>query len=159
MEIFIIVLGITLDRISKIWALKILKENADVVVIKNYFSFSYLENRGAAFGIFQNKGIYLSVITLFIVCAVIFYLVKFRPQSKLLRISLALIIGGAIGNLYDRIVYKYVVDFVLWHFKDVYYYPTFNVADMLVVVGTILLVICVVLEDKNENGMCGKDGK
>lgn len=159
MEIFIIVLGITLDRISKIWALKILKENADVVVIKNYFSFSYLENRGAAFGIFQNKGIYLSVITFFIVCAVIFYLVKFRPQSKLLRISLALIIGGAIGNLYDRIVYKYVVDFVLWHFKDVYYYPTFNVADMLVVVGTILLVICVVLEDKNENGMCGKDGK
>ncbi|WP_027624706.1 signal peptidase II [Clostridium lundense] len=147
MEIVIILLGIILDRITKLWAIKTLLSGKDIVIIKNFFQFSYLENTGAAFGIFRDKLMFLTVITLIVVFAIIVYLFKFKPSSKILRISLAFIISGAIGNLIDRIQYKYVVDFILLHYKDVYYFPTFNVADILVSVGTILLAFFIIKED------------
>jgi signal peptidase II len=146
MEFIIIIIGLILDRVTKIWA-KTLKDTEGIVVIKNFFSFEYLENRGAAFGIFQNKVLFLSIFTFLVIGGIIFYLIKYKPKSKSIRISLALIIGGALGNLYDRVFYKYVVDFILLHYKDVYYYPTFNVADILVVVGTIVLAICILKEE------------
>jgi signal peptidase II len=148
MEILIIFIGLVIDRITKIWALNRLTEGRDIVIIKNLFSFSYLENRGAAFGIFQNKVLPLAIVTSAVILGMIYFLVKYKPASKLLRYSLALIISGAIGNLIDRFTYKYVVDFILLHYKDVYYFPTFNVADMLVVCGTFLLSICI-LKDEN----------
>ncbi|MCR1933215.1 signal peptidase II [Clostridium tepidum] len=147
MEIFILILGILLDRISKIWALNTLASGKDIVIIKNLFSFSYLENRGAAFGIFQNRLIFLTLITVIVILGVVYFIIKYKPASKLLKISLALIISGAIGNFIDRIYYKFVVDFIMLHYKDVYYFPTFNVADMLVVLGTILLAIYILKEE------------
>ncbi len=147
MEIIVLILGIFLDRISKIWALNTLASGRDIVVIKDLFTFSYLENRGAAFGIFQNRLIFLSLITAIVILGVVYFIVKYKPTSKLLKISLSLIISGAIGNLIDRIYYKFVVDFIMLHYKDVYYFPTFNVADMLVVIGTILLAIYILKEE------------
>jgi signal peptidase II len=147
MEILIIILGLIADRITKIWALKSLYVNGDVVIIKNIFGFSYLENRGAAFGIFQNKVILLSIVTSIVVLVMIYYLIKYRPSSRFLRISLAMIITGAIGNLIDRFVYKYVVDFILVHYKTIYYFPTFNVADMFVVVGTCILALSIIKDE------------
>ncbi|NFD78582.1 signal peptidase II [Clostridium botulinum] len=147
MGIIVLILGIFLDRISKIWALNTLASGKDIVVIKNLFTFSYLENRGAAFGIFQNRLIFLSLITAIVILGVVYFIVKYKPTSKLLKISLSLIISGAIGNLIDRIYYKFVVDFIMLHYKDVYYFPTFNVADMLVVIGTILLAIYILKEE------------
>ncbi|KYH35668.1 lipoprotein signal peptidase [Clostridium tepidiprofundi DSM 19306] len=143
MELIIIFIGLTLDRITKIWA-STLKGKEGIVVVRNFFRFEYLENRGAAFGIFQHKLILLSVVTIIVVSAMGYYLISFRPKSKFLRFSLALIISGAIGNLIDRMFYKYVIDFILLHYKDVYYYPTFNVADILVVTGTIMLAILII---------------
>lgn len=145
--IIVLILGIFLDRISKIWALNTLASGRDIVVIKNLFTFSYLENRGAAFGIFQNRLIFLSLITAIVILGVVYFIVKYKPTSKLLKISLSLIISGAIGNLIDRIYYKFVVDFIMLHYKDVYYFPTFNVADMLVVIGTVLLAIYILKEE------------
>lgn len=145
--IIVLILGIFLDRISKIWALNTLASGKDIVVIKNLFTFSYLENRGAAFGIFQNRLIFLSLITAIVILGVVYFIVKYKPTSKLLKISLSLIISGAIGNLIDRIYYKFVVDFIMLHYKDVYYFPTFNVADMLVVIGTVLLAIYILKEE------------
>ncbi|EJP6471177.1 signal peptidase II [Clostridium botulinum] len=147
MEIVILILGIALDRISKIWASNTLTSGKDIVIIKNLFSFSYLENRGAAFGIFQNRLIFLSLITTIVILGVAYFIIKYKPTSKLLKISLALIISGAIGNLIDRIYYKFVVDFIMLHYKDVYYFPTFNIADMLVVLGTALLAIYILKEE------------
>ncbi|MGH4120054.1 signal peptidase II [Clostridium sp.] len=143
MEILIVFLGLLLDRLSKIWALGTLKENSAVVLIKDFFSLEYLENRGAAFGILQNKIIILAIVTLLVISGMIYYIIAYKPKSKLVRISFALIISGALGNLYDRLFYKYVVDFILLHYKDVYYFPTFNVADMLVVLGTFVLMISI----------------
>ncbi|MBE6067877.1 signal peptidase II [Clostridium sp. BSD9I1] len=149
MEIIIIILGVILDRITKMWALKDLAIGRDLVIIKNFFQFSYLENTGAAFGIFRDKTIFLAIITFIIAIGILFYLFKYKPQSLILRLSLAFIISGAIGNLIDRVYYKYVVDFILLHYKDVYYFPTFNVADIFVTMGTALLALYVIKEEKN----------
>lgn len=149
MEILIVILGLILDRAAKIWALNYLSQVNEISIIKGFFAFSYLENRGAAFGILQNKLIFLTIITLLIMGGIVFYLIKYKPVSKLIRISLSLILSGAIGNLIDRVWYKYVVDFILVHYKNIYYFPTFNVADMLVVIGTGLLIIYLIKEDKN----------
>ncbi|WP_251859691.1 signal peptidase II [Clostridium sp. Marseille-Q2269] len=147
MEIIILILGIVLDRISKLWALNTLASGKYIVIIKDLFTFSYLENRGAAFGIFQNKLIFLAIITVVVIIGVAYFITKYKPGSRLLKISLALIISGAIGNLIDRIYYKFVVDFIMLHYKDKYYFPTFNIADTLVVIGTILLVIYILKEE------------
>ena len=146
MELLVIFLGLVLDRLTKVWALTSLKDS-NVILIKDFFSLEYLENRGAAFGILQNKLILLAFVTLLVIAGMIYYIIKYKPKSKFLRISFALIISGALGNLYDRIFYKYVVDFILIHYKEVYYFPTFNVADMLVVVGTLILAISIVKEE------------
>ena len=150
MIIIIIALGLFLDRVSKVWAISALYPDNEIVIIKNIFSFEYLENKGAAFGIFQNRQTFLIIITVIVTGAIIYYLIKYKPESVLLKISLAMIISGAFGNLFDRIVYKYVVDFILCHYKDVYYFPTFNVADMFVTCGTILLAVYLIItpEDK-----------
>ncbi|MGH4050428.1 MAG: signal peptidase II [Clostridium sp.] len=147
MEILIVFFGLLLDRLSKIWALSALKDEDGVVLIKNIFKLEYLENRGAAFGILQNKLLLLALVTLLVIAGMIYYIIKYKPKSKFIRISFALIISGALGNLYDRMFYKYVVDFILVHYKDVYYFPTFNIADSLVVVGTLILAISIVKDE------------
>ncbi|MBU3111831.1 signal peptidase II [Clostridium lacusfryxellense] len=147
MEILIIFLGLLLDRLTKIWALSSLKENDGVILIKDIFKLEYLENRGAAFGILQNKLVLLALVTLIVVAGMIYYIIKYKPKSKFLRISFAMIISGALGNLYDRLFYRYVVDFILVHYKSVYYFPTFNIADSLVVVGTLILAISIVKDE------------
>ncbi len=147
MEVLIIFLGLLLDRLSKVWALSSLKGKEGVTLIKGFFKLEYLENRGAAFGILQNKLMLLTLVTLVIISGMIYYIMKYKPKSKLVRISFAMIISGALGNLYDRVFYKYVVDFILLHYKDVYYFPTFNIADMLVVIGTFILAISIVKDE------------
>ena len=147
MELLIIFLGLLFDRLAKVWALSSLKDNNGIILFNDFFKLEYLENRGAAFGILQNKLILLALFTLLIISGMIYYIIKYKPKSKFLRMSFALIISGALGNLYDRVFYKYVVDFILIHYKDIYYFPTFNVADMLVVVGTLILAISIVKEE------------
>ena len=149
MEIIIIIIGFILDRITKYWALSKLRDSNGIIIIKDFFSFDYLENRGAAWGIFQNKMLFLSIITILVLTAVILFLIIKKPKSILLRISLSFIISGALGNLYDRLYYKKVVDFIHVYYKQVYNYPTFNVADIFVVIGTVLLAIYILKDGKN----------
>ncbi|MDF2504023.1 MULTISPECIES: signal peptidase II [Clostridium] len=149
MEIIVIILVNIIDRLSKIWASTTLKDYDDIVVIKNIFSLSYLENRGAAWGIFQNKTIFLLIITIIVMIGIIYFLYRYKPKSRIMRIGLSLIVAGALGNMYDRITHKYVVDFIYFHYKDVYSFPTFNIADMSVVIGTILLAWCLIKDDNN----------
>ncbi|WP_125152231.1 signal peptidase II [Clostridium rectalis] len=148
MIVIMVVIGIIFDRLTKLWAIKNLSFGDDLVIIKDFFQFSYLENSGAAFGILKGRSIFLITITLIVIISIVFFMIKNKNKcNPLLSISLALIISGAIGNLIDRIQYKYVVDFILVHYKESYYFPTFNVADVLVSVGTFLLAIYVLKED------------
>jgi signal peptidase II len=161
MEFIIIIAGILLDRITKIWAASSLLGNGDIVVIKGVFSLSYLENRGAAFGIFQNRIYLLAAVTIIVLLGMVYYMLRYKPESRLLKISFAFIISGALGNLYDRLSYNYVVDFIMFHYKEVYYFPSFNVADMLVVSGTALMLLYLIKEEakngRDENDV-RKDG-
>jgi len=145
--IIIVVLGLIIDRGTKWWAIGTLKGSEGLTVIKDFFTLDYLENRGAAFGMLQNKQWLFIVITIVVVIGMIFYLLKYKPKFKLVYVSIAMIIAGAIGNLIDRISYNYVVDFIMVHYRDVYYFPTFNVADMLVCIGTFFLLICILKDE------------
>lgn len=145
--IIIIAVGIILDKITKIIATGYLKDQKDFVIIKDFFSFSYLENRGAAFGIFNNSTVILGIISLVFSVGLLIYLFKTKEKEKLYKVALAMIISGAIGNGYERLFNGYVVDFIMFHYKDVYYFPTFNVADMLVVIGAFLLAILIYRSD------------
>lgn len=149
MEIFIIIAGIFLDRITKLWAIG-LKGKDEITIIKDLFAFEYLENRGAAFGIFQGKTFFLVIFTIIVLAIMVYMILKYMKKSRFMAIALSLIISGAVGNLYDRVIYNYVVDFILVHYKDMYYFPTFNVADILVCIGTFLLCIAILKEGNDE---------
>lgn len=143
MGFILILILLAVDIITKQWALKILAKSQDITVIKGFFDLAYLENRGAAFGIFQNKVIFLALVTSVVILIMLFYIIKYKPQSKLLKYSFYLIIAGAIGNLIDRVRLGFVVDFLQFHYKEVYYFPTFNMADTFVVIGTSLMILYV----------------
>ncbi len=111
---------------------------SEIEVIKNILYFTYVENRGAAFGIMQNKQWFFILITLILILAMILYILKVKPQDILLKLSLSFIIGGGIGNLIDRVFKGYVVDFIDLRIIN---YPVFNIADCFVVIGAVLLCV------------------
>ncbi|SHJ59131.1 signal peptidase II [Clostridium amylolyticum] len=144
MGFIVILILLAIDILTKQWAINVLAKGNDITVIKGFFDLAYLENRGAAFGILQNKVIFLALITSIVILIMVVYLIKYKPESKILKYSFYLIISGAIGNLIDRVRLGFVVDFLQFHYKDVYYFPTFNMADTFVVIGTALMILYVV---------------
>ena len=120
----------------------------EIPVIKDVLYFTYVENRGAAFGILQNHRWIFITVTILAMIAIIVYIAWKEPKNKMLLVSLALILGGGIGNLIDRISLSYVIDFIdvrLIHFH------VFNIADICVVCGCILLCIYILFFD-GKNG-------
>ena len=151
MIIFVIAM-VAIDQITKLLTLAYIKPVSSVEIIKNILSFTYVENRGAAFGILQNARWVFIVFTLAIIGALIIYTAKTKPSSRLYRISTSLIIAGGIGNLIDRIFRGYVVDMIEVTFID---YPVFNFADCCVVIGAILFCIYILKYDsktETDNG-------
>jgi signal peptidase II len=145
MEFIYIALIIILDQVTKFLAKTRLYPNNDIELIPGIFDFTYVENRGAAFGIFQNMKFLLIGVTSVVIIFMIYYLIKNRHINKWITLSLILIIAGAIGNLIDRVYLGYVVDFFHFYIKGVFDFPVFNVADISVVCGTILLAINILL--------------
>ena len=142
----IIIEIIFLDQLTKWLAVIFLKGSASAIVIKNVFRFTYLENRGAAFGMLsEHRWIFLIISTVAIV-AIIFYMIKFKPKSKLEIVAIAFLAGGGIGNMIDRIALGYVVDFIdFYAFPKIWSY-VFNVADSFVCIGAGMLVLYLVQE-------------
>ncbi len=130
------------DQITKYLAERFLMPAQNVDLIPNMLSLTYVENKGAAFGILQNARWFFVIVTLLAVGALVLYALKARPQSKLFKWSATLICGGAVGNLIDRIAYGYVIDMIRVHFFD---FPVFNFADCCVVSGAVLFCIFVLV--------------
>ena len=140
------VIIIALDRLSKIWVDHNVARGAFITVIPGIFRISHVFNTGAAFSLFaeslspvvvRNALIVFSIAAVVVVLGMIWQTGK---QFSLTGIALGLILGGAIGNLYDRIRFSYVVDFLevkIFH----YHWPDFNVADSAIVVGACLLLL------------------
>lgn len=139
---------VVLDQIFKYLAINNLKSVENIAVIYNLLYFTYLENRGAAFGIFSNQR-WLFIITTVLAIILLVYLVFVKKfQSKIFNISVALIIGGGVGNLIDRIFLGYVVDYIQISFFP----PVCNFADYCITAGTIILIIWLFFcYDKNKN--------
>lgn len=147
----IVVFTILLDQVSKFAAVKYLKGNEPYIIINDVFRLYYIENSGAAFGILQNRKSLFIIITSIVVVSIIFFLVKYpNDVNKLMKISMVLLVGGAIGNLIDRIRLGYVIDFLSVKLPWGYNFPVFNFADIFVVLGTISIMI-MVLFNRYEN--------
>lgn len=140
MFVLLSILLIAADQAVKYWAVHVLQPAARIPVWDGVFSLAYVENRGAAFGIFQDGRWPLVAFTVLVLLALTVYLIKTRPRHRLMRLSAALVYAGAVGNLIDRVWHGSVVD--LFSF-DLIQFPVFNVADICVVCGVILLAVYV----------------
>ena len=138
-----------LDQFTKQIVVQQLKGQSAYVLIRNVFQLEYLENRGAAFGLFQNQRIFFYISVLVISLVVIWFYGKVPMEKKYLplRICAVLILSGAFGNCIDRIRLNYVVDF--FYFKLINF-PIFNVADIYVTVAAFLLIVLVLFYYKEE---------
>jgi signal peptidase II len=132
--IFIIACGvIILDQITKFLALSFLPQNTPVPLIKNFLNLTLVRNRGAAFGIFQNQLIWFVLVSLFAI-GIIIYNLKNKTHTLLIKLCLSLILGGAAGNLIDRLRLGCVIDFL-----DLRVWPVFNLADAMITVAAVIL--------------------
>ncbi len=145
-EIFIVIL-VLLDQVSKVFMQSFLEYGNSVAILDGVFHLTYVENRGAAFGLFENMQVFFIIVAVIVTIVGLVYIHK-SETSKLAKISICLIIAGAIGNLIDRVKMGYVVDF--FDFRFIWNY-VFNIADVFVVIGTLLLCIYLLKSGKEEN--------
>ncbi len=139
--IFYILLIFVLDRISKIWVLSYLRPRVNIDVLP-FLKLTYVQNTGAAFGSFQNGNTVLIFVSLIILFALIKYRKELFTLGKLASYGWLFIIGGALGNLYDRIFLGSVVDFI-----NFVVWPVFNIADSFITVGAIMLALCILKDE------------
>jgi signal peptidase II len=143
--LILVIAVLVLDRWSKATIQSRFELNESATVIDGLFNITYVQNTGVAFGIFSTissplKSLLLSAFTAVAAVIVVFYSLRSPVKNHLLQVALGLILGGAIGNLYDRLAYGFVVDFLELYFRS-YHWPSFNVADTAISVGVLLLAL------------------
>lgn len=136
---------IVLDQLVKYQIVAHLALGESVTVIPHVLSFTYLQNTGAAWSLFEGKQTFFTIITIIAVVVVSYLLYRNRHGHWLFSVGLALILAGAIGNFIDRIRLGFVVDMFQTEFIS---FPIFNVADMALSIGVILIFIYTILEDR-----------
>lgn len=145
----LIVLVLVIDQLTKLWARNTLP-GAPVVVWKDVFSFRLIYNTGASFGIFQNKTLALTIFSIIGMLAIgvfYFWLPKVKKMRPM-RLTLAMIIAGGIGNIIDRVLFGKVTDMISF---DLINFPVFNVADIGVTCGAIVMCILWIFYYKDED--------
>jgi signal peptidase II len=147
-------LTLVVDRVSKIIVANSLNLNTSwhppTPLLQRLFSLTYTTNTGAAFGLFPDQGLLFIVIALVVVTAIIFYYRHLPAGYGLVRLALGLQLGGALGNLIDRLRQGYVIDFIDLNFWPLQDWPVFNLADSAIVVGVGLLAITMLREDVSD---------
>ncbi len=129
------------------WTKSLASANLDLYVpnkITDFFNLTLMHNEGVAFSLLADQSgwqrYFISVVASLIVIWLLYWLYKNKPSMKLQNTALVLVIGGALGNIWDRVLLGYVVDFVELHYNG-YYWPAFNVADSAISLGAVLLII------------------
>ena len=135
--IAVIVAAVGLDQLTKWLAVTYLQGNPSFPIWKDVLHFTYVENRGAAFGMLSEHRWVFMIVSTVTILGLLVYLFRFAPKSRIARYSLAMIIGGGIGNMIDRLALGYVIDFIDFTLID---FAVFNVADSFVTVGAFLLM-------------------
>ncbi|NLY37046.1 MAG: signal peptidase II [Tissierellia bacterium] len=142
---------VLLDRVSKFLAVLFLQENS-LPLWKDVFHLTYIENTGAAFSLFKDHTLALGIFSLVMVALLSYYLYRRKKEEAglLELVSLAFIIGGAAGNLYDRLILGYVIDYFDFRLIN---FAVFNVADSFITVGAGLLLLSFILEEKKRKAV------
>lgn len=144
----IILAIIGLDQLTKYIVINNIEYTGKIPVIDGFFYLTHYKNEGAAWGIMAGWRAFLIPVTIVVSIVLAYYLVK--SKNRLFKISLSMVLGGAVGNLIDRAFRPGgVVDFLDFHFWS-YNFPTFNVADCFIVIGTILLSYYILFVIKDE---------
>lgn len=147
------------DRVTKHLAVAYLKGRSSVNIIENFLDLSYVENTGAAFGLFTGldsalRVPLLTVIAIFALLFIIYIYVKVAQEDWLTRMSLSLVMGGALGNIWDRVKHGYVVDFIDVHYYRHFTWPTFNFADIVITIGAGLIILSLITGGTKKNEEC-----
>ena len=135
-----------MDQIIKYYIINNFNYGQSLAIIKGVFHLTYVKNTGAAFGILKNANNFFIIVSIIIILFLLFYRYYYFKSNIYINISIGLIIGGAVGNLIDRILLNYVVDYL-----DFRVWPVFNLADSAIVVGAGILIIYILLTDINFN--------
>lgn len=144
---------IILDILTKLWAITGLKPISTIPLWEGVFNLTYVENRGAAFGIFQDGRWFFIVATVIILALVLHTAFRFKGKSRILSFGLSFVTAGAVGNLIDRIFRGFVVDFLDFRLIQ---FPVFNVADIFVCVGMGLVALFIIFFEEGKKD-CEKD--
>ncbi len=139
------VLVFVLDQASKLFFENSLSLYQQIVVIPDYFSWTLAYNKGAAFSFLASESgwqrWFFAAIAVTVSAVLVAWLKRLKAHETWLALALALVLGGAIGNLFDRVVYGHVIDFILVHWQNRWYFPAFNLADSAITLGAILLAL------------------
>ena len=151
-DILMIAILVFIDQLTKKWAVNTLKDSDPVILIKGVLQLYYLPsgNTGAAFGILSGHRVLFLFIAAAVVAVILFLLIRLPMDSRftVLRILLIFIAAGGIGNMIDRFVLTYVIDFIYFYLIN---FPIFNVADCYVTVATIVLALLILFRYKEED--------
>ncbi len=148
-SVITVVLTVLLDRVSKVFFSKILATGETIPVFPDVFHFTLVHNTGMAFGLFRDHGIVFIIIPIIAIALLVYNIYYYRENQNLSRsyiFAFSLILGGAIGNLIDRIFVGHVIDFL-----DFRIWPVFNIADSAITVGAVIILIkCIPMSVKEK---------
>lgn len=144
------VILLVLDQLTKIWAYNTLRLNGSMPLIKDVFALTYLENRGAAWGMLEGGKLIFILIAALITCAAVYVYIKTPMEKKYvpLRMVLVFLVSGAIGNVIDRFTRGFVVDFFSF---ELIHFPIFNVADIYITCSAAVLILLIFFYYKDED--------
>lgn len=145
----IIAVIIYLDQLTK-WLIITYLPDGGLPIIEGVLRFTYVENTGAAFGMLSDHRWVFIIISAITLLGMLWYLIKKKPGNKLLKISLVLIIGGGIGNMIDRVLLGYVIDFIDFCAFPNFWVWVFNIADAAICIGTGLLTLYLIISTLEE---------
>jgi signal peptidase II len=147
---------VAFDQLTKLYIHTHFNLGESYVLLPGFFDITYVRNYGAAFGILATSARWFRepffALVPFIALAVILLILRTTKEDQKWQITaLSLIFGGAIGNYIDRLRFKYVIDFLDFHFQEVYHWPAFNVADSAIVCGVGILLVQIMFTKQNSN--------
>ncbi len=144
----ITVICIVLDQLTKYLAVRFLSGIPTYPLIENVIHFTYVENRGAAFGMLSEHRWVFMILSVVGISAICVWLAIEKPKSMWIKCAASLIIGGGIGNMIDRVRLEYVIDFIDCRFIDFY---VFNAADSFVCIGCAMFIVYVIVSEVKDH--------
>ena len=140
------IICIIIDRIIKLVCLSNLDIGDGISIIDNISSITLVTNTGAAFSLFSSNTLFLIILSFIVIGIIYFFFIKDQKLSNFMQITYGILLGGIIGNLIDRIIYGYVIDYLNFSFIN---FPVFNFADICIVISIIILIINILKGDKH----------